>query len=59
MITGNRNLILDSGVRRGPKYIFLSSIDLPKYLREISATLNDFCVRRCKRENVEPDVLKE
>ena len=59
MITVNRNIILDSGVRRGPKYIFLSSIDLPKYLMEISASLNDFCIRWCKRENVEPDVLKE
>ena len=31
----------------------------PKCRREITASLNDFSNRWCKRENVEPDVLKE
>ena len=32
---------------------------LPKCRREIFASLNDFGNRWCKRENVEPDALKE
>ena len=35
------------------------NIDFPKCHREIAASLNDFSNRRCKRENVEPDALKE
>ena len=35
-------------------------IDIPKCHREeITASLNDFSNRWCKRENVEPDALKE
>ena len=60
MITGNLNVI--SGVRvRNIKYRFPCNIDLPKCRREIeiAASLNDFSNRWCKRENVEPDALKE
>ena len=32
---------------------------LSKCRREIAASLNDFSNRWCKRENVEPDALKE
>ena len=63
MIIGNLNAIPDSRVRyfisKGPKYRFLSNIDFPKCRREIAASLNDFSNRWCKRENVEPDALKE
>ena len=63
MITGNLNVILDSRVRyiisKCPKYRFPSNIDLPKCRREIAASLNDLSNRCCKRENVEPDALKE
>ena len=34
-------------------------IDFSKCRREIAASLNDFSYRWCKRENVEPDALKE
>ena len=44
---------------KGPKYRFSSNIDFPTCHREISASLNDFKNRWCKRENVEPDALKE
>ena len=33
--------------------------DFSKCRREIAASLNDFSNRWCKRENVEPDALKE
>ena len=63
MITGNLNVIPDSRVRyiisKGPKYRFPSNMDFPKCCREIAASLNDFSNRWCKRENVEPDALKE
>ena len=63
MITGNLNVILDARVRniisKGPTYRFPSNIDFPKCRREIAASLNDFSNRWCKRENVEPDALKE
>ena len=63
MITGIRNVIPDARVRniisKGPKYRFLSNIDFPKCCREIAASLNDLSNRWCKRENVEPDALKE
>ena len=42
-----------------PKYRFPSYIDFPKCGREIAASLNYFSNRGCKRENVEPDALKE
>ena len=63
MITGNINVIPDARVRniisKGPKYRFPSNIDFPKCRREIAASLNDFSNPWCKRENVEPDALKE
>ena len=63
MITGNLNIIPDSRNRniisKGPKYRFLSNIDFPKCRREIAASLNGFSNRWCKRENAEPDALKE
>ena len=63
MITGNLNIISDARVpniiSKGPKYRFPSNIDFPKCRREIAASLNDFSNHWCKRENVEPDVLKE
>ena len=63
MITGNLNVIPDARLRniisKGPKYRFPSKIDFPKCREEIDASLNDFSKRWCKRENVEPDALKE
>ena len=63
MITGNLNVIPYARVRniisKGPKYRFLSTIDFPNCRRQIAASLNDFGNRCCKRENVEPDALKE
>ena len=63
VITGNLNLIPDAKVRniisKGPKYRLPSNIDFPKCRREIAASLNDFSKRCFKRENVEPDALKE
>ena len=63
MITGNLNVIPDAGVRnitsKGPKYRFPSNIDFPKCRREIAASLNGFSNRWRKRENIEPDALKE
>ena len=63
MITGNLNVIPDARVgniiSKGPKYRFPSNSNFPKCRREIAASLNDFSNRWCKRENVEPDALKE
>ena len=63
VITGNYNVIPDARVHniisKGPKYRFPSNIDFSKSRREIAASLNDFSNRWCKRENVEPDALKE
>ena len=63
VITGNLNVIPDARVRnvisKGPKYRFPSNIDFLKCRREIAASLNDFSNSWCKRENVEPDALKE
>ena len=63
MITGNLYVIPDARVRnnisKGPKYRFPSNVDFPKCRREIAASLNDFSDRLYKRENVEPDALKE
>ena len=60
VITGNLNVIPDARVRnfisKGPK--FPSNIVFPKCRREIAASLIDLSCR-CKRENVEPDTLKE
>ena len=62
MITGNLNVIPDARVRniisKAPKYRFPSNIDFPKCRIEITASLNDFSNRWCKRENVESDALK-
>ena len=41
------------------KYRLSSNIDFSKCHREIAASLNDLSNRWCKRENVEPDALKE
>ena len=63
MVTGNLNIIPDSRFRyiisKGSKYRFPSYKDFPKCRKEIAASLNDFSNRWCKRENVEPDALKE
>ena len=63
MITCNLNIIPDARVRniisKGPKYRFPSYIDFTKYRREIAASLNDFCNRWRKRENIETDAMKE
>ena len=63
MITDNLNVIPDARVRnitsKGPKYRFPSNIGFPKCHREITASLNDFSNRCCKRENDEPDALKK
>ena len=41
-------------------FLKVLNIDFPlKCCRDISASLNDFSNRWCKRENVEPDALKE
>ena len=62
-MTGKLNVIPVTRVcdiiSKGPKYGFPSKIDFPKCHREIAASLNDFSNRWCKRENVEPDALKE
>ena len=63
MITGKLNIILDASVRnvisKGAIYRIPSDIDFPKFRREIVASLKDFSTRKCKRENVETDALKE
>ena len=63
MTTGNLNVILDARIRniisKGPTYRFPFHIDFPKCRRGIAASLNDFGNRCCKRENVDPDALKE
>ena len=63
MITGNLNVIPDARacniISKGPKYKYPSDIDFPKCHREIASLLNDVSNRLCKRENVEPDALKE
>ena len=46
-------------ISKGPKCRFPSNIDFPNCRRAIAASLNDFSNRWCKRENVEPDALKE
>ena len=40
-------------------FLKVLNIDFSKCRREIAASLNDFSNRWCKRENVEPDALKE
>ena len=63
VITGNLNVIPDARVRniisKGPKHRFPSNTDFPKRRREITISSNDFSNRWCKRENVEPNALKE
>ena len=63
MITGNLNVSPDARVRnsisKGPKYRFPSNIYFPKCRREIAVSLNGFSNLWCKRENIEPDALKE
>ena len=52
-------LTLELQYSKGPKYRFPSNIDFSKCRREIAASLNDLSNHWCKRENVEPDALKE
>ena len=63
MIIGNINVMPDARDRniisKGHKYRFPSNIDFHKCRREIAASLDDFSNRWCKREIVEPGVLKE
>ena len=63
MITGNLNVISDARVcniiSKGPKYRFPSYIDFFQCRREIAASLNVISNRWCKKENVEPDALKD
>ena len=63
VITGNLNVISDAKVRniisKGPKCRFPSNINFSKCRKEIAASLNDLSNRWCKRENVQPDALKE
>ena len=63
VITSIINVIPDVPARniisKGHKYRFPSKSDFPKCRREIAALLNDFSNRWCKRENIEPDALKE
>ena len=54
-------IISDSRIRsiisKGPKYRLPSQIDFNKCREEIAASLNEFCKRWCKRENVENNAL--
>ena len=63
VLSGILNCNPDARVRnmvsKGPKYRIPSNIDFPKWLREIAASLFDLINHWCKRENVEPDALKE
>ena len=63
MITDNFNVIPDARVHdiisKGIKYRFPSNLNFPICHREIAASLNAFSNCWCKRENVEPDALKE
>ena len=62
-IRGNLNIIPDARGRniisKGSKYRFYSYIDFPKCSRQIFASINDFSIRWCKRENIEPAAFKE
>ena len=40
-------------------FLKVLNIDFQKCCRELAASLNDLSNRWCKRENVEPDALKE
>ena len=59
--TGNLKIISDSRIRsiisKGPKYKLASQIDSNKCREEIAVTLNVFCKRWCRRENVEYNAL--
>ena len=44
---------------KGQQYRFRTSIDFPICRREIAASIKDFSNRWCKRDNAEPDALKE
>ena len=63
IITGNLKIIPDSRIRniisKGPKYRFPSNIDFNKCREEITAALNEFGNRWCKREYVEHKALDE
>ena len=59
----NLNLISNASVQniisKCHKYRFSSNIDFLSCYKEIAASLNDFSNLWCKRENVEPDALKD
>ena len=63
IMPGNMKITSDSRIRyivsKGPKNRFPSRIDFKKCREEIASALNDFGNRRCKREYVEPNALKE
>ena len=63
IMIGNMKIISDSRIRyivsKGPKYRFPSRIEFKKCREEIASALKDFGNRRCKREYVEPNALKE
>ena len=46
-------------IAKGPKYRFPVQIDFQKCREKIAGSLNEFCNRWCKRENVECDALKD
>ena len=62
-ITGNLKIISDSWNRsiiaKGPKYRFPAKIQFQKCREKITASLNEYCSRWCKREHVECDALKD
>ena len=55
----NVRVRVHNSISKGPKYRFLCNIGFPNCRREIAASLNDFSNRWYKRENVEPDALRE
>ena len=48
-----------NNISKRPKYRFPSNIDFLKCRRDFDASLNDFSNRWFRRENIEPDALKE
>ena len=62
-MTGNLKIISDSQFRsiitKGPKYRFPAKIVFQKCRENVAASLNEYSNRRCKREHVECDALKD
>ena len=44
-------------ISKGPKYRFPAHIDFSKCRETLASTLNDYCTRWCKREQVESNAL--